>query len=79
MAKQKLKTEDISIDSVLELTQNPHKLAWINFKAGFLRGLGGILGAAVAVVLIGFLVAYLGGIPWIGSIIQKIGEAARIK
>ncbi len=78
--KPKIKVDPkniISLDGVMELIQNPRKLMWVNFKAGFMRGFAGVIGAALAIVLIGFLVAKLGGIPLIGEFLQRIGDAIK--
>ena len=67
----------ISLDGVMELIQNPRKLLWVNFKAGFVRGFAGVIGAALAIVIITFLVAKLGGIPLIGDFLKHIGDAIK--
>ncbi len=66
----------VGMDEFIELLNNPRRLAWLNFYTGFIRGLASVVGAAIAIVLIGAAVAYLGGIPLIGEFIKKIGEAA---
>lgn len=68
---------DISFDAVLELTNKPGKIFWINFKSGFVRGFAGIMGAGIAVLLIGFLVTRLDGIPLIGDFLKQISEAIK--
>lgn len=49
------------------------------FKRGFLlgvaSGMGWIIGATFVVLLIGFLVSKLGGIPLIGEILERINSA----
>ena len=45
----------ITLDGVMELIQNPRKLLWVNFKAGFVRGFAGVIGAALAIVFISFI------------------------
>lgn len=67
--------KSLSFDAVVELIQSPWKLFWLNFKTGFVRGFAGVLGAAVAVVLIGFLVTIFGGLPYIGTLIKSIEHA----
>ncbi len=66
-------------DAINELLHKPAKLFWLNFRTGFTRGFAGVLGAAVAIVIIGFLVTQFGGLPYIGDLFQKIGEAAQVK
>jgi hypothetical protein len=68
---------NISFDAVLELIHKPGRIFWINFKTGFIRGFAGILGAGAAIILIGFLVAWLGGIPLIGDFLKQISEAIK--
>lgn len=63
------------LDSITELINNKRKLFWLNTTTGFTRGFFGVLGAAFAVVLIGFLVAQLGWLPVIGDFLQKLGSA----
>lgn len=70
-------TELLSLDAALELLQDRRKLFWLNFKAGFVRGFAGVIGAVLAILIIGYLVANLGGVPVIGDFIKDIGEAAQ--
>lgn len=67
----------VGLDVVSELLSNNKKLWWLNFKTGLIRGFAGVLGAAFAIVLIGFLVAQFGGLPIIGEFFKKIGEATK--
>lgn len=69
------KQDLVSLDAILETLKDRRKLLWLNFKAGFVRGFAGVFGAAVAILIIGLMVTYLGGIPFIGEFINKIGEA----
>lgn len=78
MKNKKIAPEElISLDGVLEMIDNPKKLFWLNFKSGFVRGFAGIIGAAVAILLIGFLVAQFGGLPLIGDFLKSISEAVK--
>ncbi len=77
-ASHKIQASDVlSLDAALELLQDRRKLFWLNFKAGFVRGFAGALGAIIALVIIGYLVSNLGGMPIIGDFIKDIGEAAK--
>lgn len=69
--------EPVGLETINELLGNNKKLWWLNFKTGLIRGFSGVLGAALAIVIIGFLVAQLGGLPWIGEFFKKIGEAIK--
>ena len=71
--------DTIGLDQINELLANQRKLTWMNIKVGMLRGFGGVIGAALAILLIGFLVTQLGGLPVIGEFLQKIGSAANIQ
>lgn len=72
-------TDSLGLDAINELLGKPHKLWWLNFKTGLIRGFSSVVGAALAIVIIGFLVTLLGGLPVIGNIIHSIGDAARAK
>jgi hypothetical protein len=71
------KQELASLDSILDILKNKKKLMWLNFKSGFVRGFAGVFGAAVAILIIGLMVTYLGGIPFVGGFIKQIGDAVK--
>ena len=56
----------------VELLHNRRKFAFLNFRAGLYRGVGGVIGAALAIVLLGYLVYLLGGVPLIGTFFRDI-------
>lgn len=56
----------------VELLHNRRKFAFLNFRAGLYRGIGGIVGAALAIVLLGYLVYLIGGVPLIGTFFRDI-------
>ncbi len=66
----------VNMDDFIRLLNSPKRLAWLNFSTGFIRGLASVIGAAIAIVLIGLAVTYLGGIPLIGEFIKQVGQAA---
>ncbi len=72
-------TASLGLEQINELLGNKKKLWWLNFQTGFIRGFAGVLGAAVVIVLIGFLVTIFGGLPYIGHILQQIGAATQAK
>ncbi len=76
---QKQSQDLLGLDVVNELLSKPGKLWWLNFKTGLIRGFAGVLGAALAIVIIGFIVAQFGGLPIIGEFFKKIGEATQAK
>jgi len=67
----------IGLDEINDLLQNKRKLFWLNVQTGLTRGFAGVVGAAIAVVLIGFLVARLAGVPFIGDFLHDLGSATR--
>lgn len=67
----------LSLDGVLDIIRNPRKFYLLNFKAGLIRGFAGVFGAALAIIIIGLLVTYLGGIPVIGDFVRQIGDATK--
>ncbi len=73
--KDSAATNALALDAIAELLHSPRRLFWLNLKTGFIRGFGGVLGAAVAVVLIGILVAIFGGLPYIGGVVKSIEQA----
>lgn len=76
--KDNIEKKDLaSLDSILDIVRDKKKLMWLNFKSGFVRGFAGVFGAAIAILIIGLMVTYLGGIPIIGEFINQIGEAVK--
>ncbi len=69
----------VGLDVISELLSNNKKLWWLNFKTGLIRGFSGVIGAALAIVIIGLLVTWFGGLPLIGEFFKKIGEATQAK
>lgn len=53
------------------------------FKRGFLlgiaAGMGWIIGATFIVLLLGFMISKLGGVPFLGEILEKINNAVPIR
>lgn len=70
---------NLGLEQIDELLGNKKKLWWLNFQTGLTRGFAGVLGAAAAIVIIGFVVSLFGGLPYIGNFLQKIGEAIQAK
>ncbi len=64
-----------SASELIELINNRWRFAWINFRAGFYRGVGTTLGVAVVVVLVSWLVIILGGVPYIGDFVKNINSS----
>ena len=64
-----------SATEFVELLENRRKFAWLNFRAGIYRGVGGVVGAALAIVLISYLVVLFGGLPYIGNFFHDISNS----
>lgn len=62
----------LAFDSMIELVQSKRKFFFLNFMAGLWRGVGGVVGVALAVVLIGYIVSLLGGLPLFGGFLRDI-------
>ncbi len=65
----------LSFEDFVNLLNSPSRIAFLNLRAGFWRGIGITLGAAVTVVAVGFLVYWMGGLPYIGDFLQQIDGA----
>ena len=83
-------TESMGLDEFLELIQSPWRIFWMNFVAGMIRGIGALIGAAVVIALIGWLLSKVISLPLIGeklepyihqaqSEIQKYTESTNYK
>lgn len=64
----------VAFDAMLDLVNNKRKFFILNFMAGLWRGVGSIVGVALVIVIIGYIVSLLGGIPWIGSFIREVQQ-----
>lgn len=64
----------LAFDAMIELVQSKKKFFWLNFMAGIWRGIGGIMGAALAIVLLGYIVSLLGGLPLLGNFLRDIQQ-----
>lgn len=83
-------TESMGLDEFLELIQSPWRIFWMNFVAGMIRGIGALIGAAVVIALIGWILSKVISLPLIGeklepyihqaqSEIQKYTESTNYK
>ncbi len=64
----------LAFDSMIELVQTKRKFFWLNFSAGLWRGVGAVLGAALAIVLLGYIVSIFGGLPLLGNFLRDIQQ-----
>lgn len=67
----------VSFEDFINLLNSPQRLAMLNLRAGFWRGIGLTIGAAVVVVMVGFLVYFMGGLPYIGDFLRQIDNALK--
>ncbi|MDQ5944423.1 MAG: hypothetical protein QG658_490 [Patescibacteria group bacterium] len=66
----------VGAEEFVNLLNDRWRFAWLNFRAGIYRGVGFTLGIALVIVLLGWLVTVLGGIPYIGDFIREVQESA---
>ena len=66
----------VGAEEFVNLLNDRWRFAWLNFRAGIYRGIGLTLGVALVVVLLGWLVAALGGIPYIGDFVREVQQSA---
>lgn len=69
----------VGVDELVSLLNSPRRIAWLRFYGGVMAGAGGVLGAAIVLILLGLAARYLGGIPWIGHLLSQIRDATRAK
>lgn len=67
----------LSLDDFMQLLNSPTRIMYLNFRAGFWHGVGFTIGAAFVVVVVGFLVVALGGLPYIGDLLQQLNNAMK--
>lgn len=58
------------LDEFMEYIQSPWKMLWPNFVAGVARGVGALIGAAIVLALIGWILAQIISLPLIGEKIE---------
>lgn len=51
---------------------NPGFLIWRGFLIGLASGIGGVIGVAFIIVLLGLMVSSLGGVPVIGEALRDL-------
>ncbi|MEX0594815.1 MAG: DUF5665 domain-containing protein [Patescibacteria group bacterium] len=54
---------------------SPKELIKRGFLIGLASGVGGVIGAALIIILLGYLVSKLGGTPLIGDFLQEINRS----
>ena len=63
-----------SASELVKIINSRRRFAWINFQAGLYHGVGATVGVALAIILIGFLVYLLGGLPFIGTFLRDLQQ-----
>jgi hypothetical protein len=64
-----------NFNDFLEQQQRPSHLIWKNFLMGLARGFGAVIGATLLVALGLGVIAWVGGLPLIGDLIQSLGDS----
>ena len=60
--------------AVERVYHRPGQIVWRGFLIGLASGAGGVVGAVLIVILIGFLIRWLGGLPVIGEWLINVGR-----
>lgn len=66
----------VGAEEFVGLLNDRWRFAWLNFRAGIYRGIGLTVGIALAIVLLGWMVAVFGGLPYIGDFVRSVQENA---
>lgn len=66
----------VGAEEFVNLLNDKWRFAWLNFRAGIYRGIGLTVGVALAIVLLGWLVAVFGGLPYVGDFVRSVQENA---
>jgi hypothetical protein len=82
LAKLSLRLEQMNLAELVEVTQKPVKLMWMNFLGGLTRGVGLFLGAgvmgAITLAFVTWMVYYMldafNWIPVIGQFTHAVGD-----
>ena len=63
------------VDEFHDYLSSPWRIMWANFLAGTMRGLGFLLGAALVIALMGFILKeVLSNIPMVGDFFKALNE-----
>jgi len=65
--REKAKQLDRLMRAIERVYHNPSHIIWRGFLIGLASGVGGVIGVALVIGLLGFLVRALGGLPVIGQ------------
>jgi len=63
--------------AIERIYHRPGLLIWRAFLFGLASGIGGVIGAALIVTLLGYLIRLLGGPPAIGDWLSNVGSFPR--
>lgn len=58
------------LDEFVEYIRSPWKMLWPNFVAGIARGVGALVGAALVIALIGWVLSKMITLPVIGATLE---------
>lgn len=59
--------ESSGLDEFMEYIRSPWKMLWPNFVAGVARGIGALIGAALVIAIIGWVLTQMISLPLIGA------------
>lgn len=67
------KLKRVELQEFTNYLHSPWRIFWANFLAGTARGLGFLIGAALIITVVGFLITkILGNIPLVGEFFQAM-------
>lgn len=67
------KLKRVELQEFTNYLHSPWRIFWANFLAGTARGLGFLIGAALIITIVGFLITkILGNIPLVGEFFQAM-------
>lgn len=59
--------ESAGLDEFMEYIRSPWRMLWPNFVAGVARGIGALIGAALVIAIIGWILTQMISLPLIGK------------
>lgn len=68
------KLSKVGLEEYATYLQHPWRIVWSNLLAGTARGLGFLLGAAIVIAIISYLMTLLVDLPVIGEFFQNLND-----
>ncbi|MBI2448113.1 hypothetical protein HYV44_00935 [Candidatus Microgenomates bacterium] len=72
-------TEETSFAEYVNFIKSPWKTFLFSFLRGTAFGLGTIIGVALVVTILTYIIRSFGGVPVIGEWLVKLGEASKLQ